>query len=152
MEGKKMNKKLFVLTAIMTMAYGFVNAEMYNVPSANTSQPADVNYGGVKVSTSSFTAGYSSVAFSAGIVYGANFSVGSTTDYIEVWDSSSVATAVGYSYRIYNLANSTNGSTSGTLATGFTSTGYPRRHKAGIIAKPSSRTFLSLDLLYWKPD
>lgn len=144
-----MNRKLFVLTAIMTMAYGFVQADMYSVPSANTDQPADVNYGGVKVSTSAASVQRSTVSVSGGVVYGAFFSTGTSLDYAEVCDSTATSN-IGDCYRIYNVGNSTGGFAA--TSSGFSTTGYPRRHKKGIIWRPSTTGYTSLDLYYWKPD
>ena len=151
-------KKVFFLVAAV-LATGLVyGSDQWSAPSANTSQPISVEYGGLKYSTSSFSVNYVTASVTGPIVWSGvlfSTSASSVLDFVDVWDATSTANTVGApQWRIYNV----NGSTvTGAAATGASLSGWngpktPIRNNRGLIWRASNAAINFISVLYYKPD
>jgi hypothetical protein len=153
--------KVFIAATVIGLFVGKVFAGVtYPVPAADTAQQADVNYGGVDYSTSAFNVRHVTAAVTPCIFYGVQFSSGSISalDFVDVWDSTSVAGTLGtlttVPQRIYNVIGSTTtgpGANLNGAGTGFIGPRFPVRMKYGIVWRPSVATYNSIFLYLYKP-
>lgn len=150
-----MKTKSLIIAAVSLMLAGTLYAgETFTVPSADAVQQADINYGGVNYATSVFTAEYATAALDASTLYGVLFSSGASSEFVDVWDSTSaerVSTLKLATQRLYNV-NATTAASSALAGSGFSGPKYPVRMKRGILFKPSVATFNSIILYFWKQD
>lgn len=168
-------KKLLLAAFFGVCSIGSLRAD-YIVPEAQTSNPADINYGGVKYSSSVFSNFITSVTYSsvtaqafptpthmfpqgAFVIYGVEFSTGNCNDYVEVFDSTSTGLIHNVpqpnSVRLYNVSNSSNVAqqvAGAGVCSGFSGPKYPFRQTQGAFFRPSSNGYNMIRLYYWKPD
>jgi len=156
-----MKVKHIVLAVLMFLGAGYVLAGPEgSVPKADTDQIAPASYYGVDYSTSVFSNTFTTVtsqgeAYSMGPIrfYGITFSTGLATDFVDVFDSTSVLNNGSAIMRMYNVTNTTAAVVGGMIASGFASPGppgIPIRFKRGIIFRPSVATYNSITVYYWK--
>lgn len=165
-------KKLFVIAAVMLSVAGIAMAgEVITAPVGANSNVLTADYGGVDVFRGSFTsvlavssgvtnAVYRSIAFSTvtanrdlSLIYGVNFSSGSCSDFVDIFQSTGGFVDSVLVERIYNVGGSTVGATSGGGGTcaGFQGLGgFPIRVYGNIFMKASSAIFNTINLHYWK--
>lgn len=165
-------KKLLIATAVMFLAGAtLVRADRRLTPSGELNALATADYGGVDYSTFTMNAqasgtgiGYGSATVQGlngvpqnlsqanginGVFYGINYSSGATSDFVDVWDSTSsdntkLRTA---DWRIYSVAASSGGV--GAFSSGFSGFPKPVRFNKGLIYRPSRADFNSLNLFFY---
>lgn len=167
-------KKLLLATAVMfCVGVSLVRADRRLVPSGEANSLATADYGGVDYTTytinglvSGTGVGYGTATFIGangnplptgtnpssgvgGVFYGVQYSTGSTSDFVDVWDSTSadMTKISAQNFRIYNVGTSTGGV--GAYAAGFSGPFKPIRFAKGLIYRPSRADFNSLQLLFY---
>jgi len=145
----KMLKPLFI-AALLLGSVAFVQSEMVNSPTGPSQALATADYGGVDYSTSAFHTSHTTVTAKRSLVYGAVFSSGTVTDYVEVWDATSTVNTLGVSpIRFYNVSGSSSPATPGGITSGFSGLDKPVRFKKGIIWRASSAAYNSIYLMFF---
>jgi len=102
------------------------------------------DYGGVKYTTSSFSAQMVTACVGSGVSYGVYFSTGVNTnmDLVTFYDSSTTYNALSGGATVYSVYNSgTAGSSSTLTAWGFQGPPRPIRHNNGIFWRSSSALY-----------
>ena len=166
-------KKLLLATAVMfCVGVSVVRADRRLTPTAEGANAlATADYGGVDYSTfvinglvsgtgvhygSATVPGLNGVPANAnqtngigGVFYGIQYSTGFTTDFTDVFDSTSadIASRTFPITRVYNVGASTGGP--GAMSAGFSGPTKPIRFSKGLIYKPSRADFNSLNVLFY---
>lgn len=146
-------KKLLFAAITVCLAGSMVSAKMFKVPSANTDQPALIDYGGTEYSTgpiNTIGTAHSTASVSPCVFQSVYFSsaaiAGQAYDYVEIWDSTSVVNTAGaVSFRVYNTAGST------SVAVGSSNPTYPIRMRKGLIWRPSVASYNQILIQLFKP-
>lgn len=145
-------KRLLIAAAVIVSAIGISEAKMFDVPSANTEQPAPIGYGGVNVATSNFSSAFATVSVGPCLIYGVTFSSGLTSDFVQIYSTGtwSWAGSGGTStetIRLFNTAVSTGGvnPSSSFMSAGYVGVGpNPIRARSGCSFKPNVTTYNSI--------
>ena len=151
-------KKLVLFTAAIVFSIAVrVSAEMFKVPEANTAQPANVMYGGVKYATSGFTTNHTTISVIPCVIQSVIISSGGlgAYDYVELWDATSTVNTVGLTpLRLYNVNGSTVNAqgTNNAAASGIMSLPFPVRFRYWAMGRASSAAYNSIWYLHWKQE
>ena len=151
---------LIAAAAVIVSAVGLSEAKMFDVPSANTEQPASIGYGGVNVATANFTVNFTTVATGPCVAYGVTFSSGKTSEFVQIyatgtWSWSGQGGSSTETIRLYNLAASTGGV---NVSDSYQSAGYmpigpnPIRLKHGCGFRASVNSYNSIIFHYISED
>ena len=154
--------KKYLLTASIMLATAMVYAgPLRDTPVGPAGALATADYGGVLYSTNAFgpvvvntgvnstTACITAANFAChGVFYGVIFSTGDTSNFVDVFDSTSTDAGVrqGAIVRLFNVNASTGGV--GAFAAGFSGVPKPIRFSEGLIVRPNVATLNSVTTLY----
>ena len=158
-------KKLALIAAVL-MSGAMAYAETFKHPAADQAVPASIYYGGVKYSTSDFSAILTTVTFSTVtavgdfIVYGVDFTTGACgpASFVDVFDSTGAHSIHNIasqraSFRWYNVNGSTDATGGDTsVCSGFSGPKYPVRFNRGLFFRPSGAGYNGIKLYWWKPE
>jgi len=160
-----------LVAAVFLLCVGVANADMRGLPRGDQNTLATADYGGVDISTwtisflvSGTGVGYSTVTLPgnvgvplekslsggmSGSFYGIIFGSGTTSDFCDVFDSTSADSGknTGPMVRLYNVNASSGGP--GAYASGFSGTPKPMRFNKGLILRPSRSDFHTLGALFY---
>lgn len=141
-------KKLLLASAVMLFALGVSHSRMISgLPKGEQNNLATADYGGVLVSTNAFTVNHTTASIvTSGVVYGVVFSSGVSTDFVEIFDSTTTLTAGTPIMRLYNVNASTGGLN--TYAAGFSGLDKPVRYSKGLIWRASTAVYNVISVLY----
>ncbi len=144
-------KKLILSIAVVLGVTGVVIARQYAVPSANTRQPASIEYGGVETSSSAFSTNHATITLNGKVtIQSVRYSSGSVFDFVDVWDSTAtLRNGDAPAFRFYNN-NVISTATVSTLGQGESQGNYPVRLHKGAIWKPSASTYNSIHVLFYR--
>lgn len=168
-------KKLVMLIAAVMFIGGVTHAgDGRATPSASGSGAIPADYGGVDYWGAAFTNNLSTIALPVGglatgtfgniastttpnttdwVIYGAYFSTGTTSDFIDLFVSSGgfVAASSTNTLRFYNVAQSSGGP--GAFSAGITPLRWPIHRTGNLYMRPSSNGYNNQGILYYKdPD
>lgn len=146
-------KKFIIAAAVMGLMCGVSEAKnLFEVPAANTSQPAPIGYGGVLIATSTFNGNFSTVTTGECLMYGVTFSSGSSTDFVQLFSTGTLGAGVE-TIRLYNIASSTQGAGAPGISAGYVRVGdNPIRARFGCGFRVSTSFYNSVILHYMKDE
>jgi hypothetical protein len=129
------------------------------VPQGPAGALATADYGGVEISTVSFSSATQTIAIASTgvyiVVHGVNFSSGNVTDFIVLRDSAGLsdvgnANSTQESLRLFNVYASTQGIGATGTSAGPVWLQYPAIFKKGVLWNVSSTAYNVVTLFYHK--